>query len=74
MWYSFPNFEPVCCPMSVLTIAFDVIQVSQKTGKIIWYSYLSKNFPQLVVIHPVKGFSVVNEAVDVFSGIPLLSL
>ena len=32
-------------------------------------SYLFKNFPQFVVIHTVKGFSVVNEAeVDVFLG------
>ena len=30
-------------------------------------SHLFKNFPQFVVIHTVKGFSVVNEAeVDVF--------
>ena len=33
----------------------------------VWYSYLLKNFPQFVVIHTVKGFSVVNVAeVDVF--------
>ena len=33
----------------------------------LWYSYLLKNFPQFVVIHTVKGFSVVNEAeLDVF--------
>ena len=33
----------------------------------VWYSHLLKNFPQFVVIHIVKGFSVVNEAeVDVF--------
>ena len=33
----------------------------------VWYSQLFKNFPQFVVIHTVKGFSVVNEAdVDVF--------
>ena len=33
----------------------------------VWYSYLLKNFPQFVVIHTVKGFSIVNEAeVDVF--------
>ena len=33
----------------------------------VWYSYLFKNFPQYVVIHTVKGFTVVNEAeVDVF--------
>ena len=32
----------------------------------VWYSHLFKNFPQFVVIHIVKGFSVVNEAdVDV---------
>ena len=31
------------------------------------YSHLSKNFPQFVVIHTVKGFGIVNEAeVDVF--------
>ena len=33
----------------------------------VWYSSLFKNFPQFVVIHTIKGFSVVNEAeVDVF--------
>ena len=32
----------------------------------VWYS-LSKNFPQFVVIHTVKGFIIVNKAeVDVF--------
>jgi len=34
---------------------------------VVWYSYLFKNFPQFVVIHTVKGFSIVNEVeVDVF--------
>ena len=28
----------------------------------VWYSYLLVNFPHFVVIHTVKGFSVVNEA------------
>ena len=33
----------------------------------VWYSHLCKNFPHFVVIHTVKGFSIVNEAeVDVF--------
>ena len=33
----------------------------------VWYSHLFKNIPQLVVIHIVKGFGIVNEAeVDVF--------
>ena len=32
----------------------------------VWYSHLLKNFPQFVVFHTVKGFSVVHEAeVDV---------
>ena len=33
----------------------------------VWNSHLLKSFPQFIVIHRVKGFSVVNEAeVDVF--------
>ena len=33
----------------------------------IWYSHLSQNFPQFVVIHTVKGFGIVNNTeVDVF--------
>ena len=33
----------------------------------VWYSHIFKIFPQFVVTHTVKGFSVVNEAeVDVF--------
>ena len=33
----------------------------------VWYYHLFKNFPQFVVIHTVKGFSIVNEEeVNVF--------
>ena len=33
----------------------------------VWYSHLLKNFTQFVVIHTVKGFSLVNETeIDVF--------
>ena len=33
----------------------------------IWYYHFLKNFPQCVVIHTVKGFSIVSEAeVDIF--------
>ena len=28
----------------------------------VWYSHLSKNFPQFIVIHTVKGFGIVNKA------------
>ena len=54
-----------CCFLSC-------VQVSQETGKVVWYSHLFKNFPQLAVIRTVKGFCVVSETC--FSGISLLSL
>ena len=38
------------------------IQISQEADKVVWYSHLLQTFPQFVVIHTVKGFSVVNEA------------
>ena len=47
------------------------IQVSQETDKVVWYSHLLKNFPQFVMIHTLKDFSVVNEKeVDVFLKLP----
>ena len=43
------------------------IWVSQEAVQVVRYSHLFQNFPQFVVIHTVKGFSIVNEArVDVF--------
>ena len=37
----------------------------------VWYSHLFKSFPQFVMIHTVKGFSVVSEAeVGVFLEFP----
>ena len=49
-----------CCFLSC-------IQISQEIGKVVWYSYLFKNFPYFVVMHTVKGSSLVNEVeVDVF--------
>ena len=43
------------------------IQISQEAGKVVWYSHLFQNFPQLLVIHTVKGFGIVNKAeIDVF--------
>ena len=66
--YSFLDLEPVCCSMSSSNYCFlTCIQISQETGQVVWYSQIFKNFPQFVVIHRVKYFSVVNEAeVDVF--------
>ena len=52
--------QSICCFLTC-------IQISQETGKVVWYSYLLKNFPQFVVIYTVKGFGVINKAkVDVF--------
>ena len=28
----------------------------------VWYSHLFQNFPQIIVIHTVKGFGIVNKA------------
>ena len=66
--YSFSYLEPVCCSMSGSNCCFlTCIQVSQEAGQVVWYSHLFQNFPQFIVIHTVKGFSVVNKAeIDVF--------
>ena len=43
------------------------IQVSREAGKVVWCCHIFKNFLQFVVIHRVKGFSIVNTAeIDVF--------
>ena len=67
-WCTPLDLEPVCCFMSSSNCCFlTCIQVSQEAGKVVWYFHLLKNFPQFVVIHTVKGFSIVNEAwLDVF--------
>ena len=66
--YSVPNFEPVRCSMygsNCLFLTFT--QISKEAGKVVWFSHRFNNFPQFVVIHTVKGFSIANEAeVDVF--------
>ena len=70
--HSFPNLEPVCCFMSRPNCCFLTrIQISQEAGKVVWHSHFFKDFPQFVVIHTFKGFSIVNEAeVDVFLEFP----
>ena len=66
--YSFPNLEPACCSISGSNCCFlTCIQISQEAGKVVWYSYHWKNFPQSVVIYTVKGFGIVNKTeLDVF--------
>ena len=64
---SFSYLEPVCCSMSSFNCCFlTCIQISQEAGQVVWYSHLFQNFPQLIVIHIVKGFGIANKAeVDV---------
>ena len=76
------NIQPWCTPFPVLSQSifsmsgsncffWTCVQVSQEAGKVDWYFHLLKNFLQFVVIHTVKGFSVVNEAeVDVLLELP----
>ena len=37
------------------------LQISQEACQVVWYSHLLKNFPQFILIHTVKCFSVVSE-------------
>ena len=66
--YSFSYLGPVCCSMSSSNCCFlTCIQVSQEASQVVWYSHLSQNFPQFIVIHTVKRFGIVNNAeIDVF--------
>ena len=66
--YAFSYLEPVCCSMSSFSCCFlTSIQVSQEAGQVVWYPHLFKNFSQLVVIHTVEGFGIINKTeVDVF--------
>ena len=66
--YSFSYLEPVCCSMSSSNCCFlTCIQISQEADQVVWYSHLFQNFLQLIVIHTVKGFGIVNKAeIDVF--------
>ena len=54
-------YSSYCCLLSY-------IQVSQEAGNVVWYFHLVKNIPQFVVIHTVKGFSIVSEA-DLFNSL-----
>ena len=38
-----------------------------QAGQVVWYSLFFQNFPQVIVIHTVKGFGIVSKAeIDVF--------
>ena len=66
--YSFSYLEWVYCSMSSSNCCFlTCIQISQEAGQMVWYSHLLKIFPQFIVIHTVKDFSIVNKTeIDIF--------
>ena len=68
----FSNLEPISCSIQGSNGCFLThIQFSQQTGKMARYSHVFKSFPQFIMIHTVKGFSVVKEAgIDVFLEFP----
>ena len=70
--YSFSYLEPVCCSMSSSNCCFLMcIQISQEAGQVVWYSHLFQNCPRFIVIHIIKGFSIISEAdVDIFLELP----
>ena len=56
-----------CSKYCTIALISSVHGIFQEAGKVVWYSYLFKNFPHFVVIHTVTGFGIFNKAeVDVF--------
>ena len=65
---SFPNFKSFSCSMSDSNCHF-LTYIQTLRRQVMWSATPQslKNFPQFVVVHTVKGFSIVSEAdVDVF--------
>ena len=64
---SFLDLNQSVVPCRVLTVASWPAYRFLKRQVMVWYSHFSKSFPQLVMIHTVKGFSVIHKAeIDVF--------
>ena len=43
------------------------IHISHEADQVVWYSHLFQNFPQVIVVHKVKGFGIVSKVeIDVF--------
>ena len=69
------NMQPLCSCFPILNQpvvqCLTCIQVTQETGKVVWYSHFFKNFPQFVVIHTVKGFSIISDTeIDILLEFP----
>ena len=56
----FKGLDPIDrVPDELWTEVHDIVQ---ETGNTVWHSNLFKNFPQIFMIHTIKGFSIVNKA------------
>ena len=67
--------EPISCSIQSSNCCFLThIQVSQGTGKMVWYSHLFKSFPQFVMIHSQRLQHSRWNRGRCFSGIPLVFL
>ena len=64
----FPILNQFVVPDPVLTVAYwPAYRFLKRQVRWVWYSQLFKNFPQSIVIHTVKGYSIINETeIDVF--------
>ena len=62
LWHTpFPTWNQSVVPCPVLTVA-SWPAYGFLRRQVVWYSHHLKNFPHFVVIHTVKGFSIVNKA------------
>ena len=57
----FPIWNQSIVPCLVLTVASWPAYRFLRRCKVAWYSHFFKDFPQFVVIHTIKGFSLVTE-------------
>ena len=53
----------VCSSINNCCFLIRIHTVSQEVSKVVWYSHFFKNFPHLVVIHTVKGASLIAQLV-----------
>ena len=64
------SIQPWCIPFPILdqsVVPYPVLLLldlcTDFAGKVAWYSHFLNNFPQIVMIHTVKAFSIVSEGV-----------
>ena len=67
-WHTpFPIWNQSVVPCPVLTVASWPAYRFLRRQVMVWYFHLFQNFPQFILIHTVKGFSMINKAeIDVF--------